>query len=45
MIHMKPEMGPDDDEEKVMKAVEARDPFEKRLKPLSQDKRSEFTFF
>ena len=34
---MKPEMGPDDDEEKVMKIVEQRDPFERRLKPLSND--------
>eukprot|EP00828_Plagiopyla_frontata_P040878 TRINITY_DN5665_c0_g1_i1.p1 TRINITY_DN5665_c0_g1~~TRINITY_DN5665_c0_g1_i1.p1 ORF type:complete len:146 (-),score=22.67 TRINITY_DN5665_c0_g1_i1:162-599(-) len=35
---MKPELGPDDDEEKVMKMVEQRDPFESRLKSLANDK-------
>lgn len=35
---MKPELGDDEDEEKVMKDIETKDPFEPRLKALSQDK-------
>ncbi len=37
-MHMKPELGDDDDEEKVMKDIETKDPFEPRLKALSNDK-------
>lgn len=29
---MRPEFGADDDEEKIMKEVEAKDPFEPKLK-------------
>lgn len=35
LVHMKPELGDEDDEEKVMKAIEQKDPFEARLKPIS----------
>lgn len=39
---MKPENIPEDvDEETVMKRIEAADPFEKRLKPLCDDKSGE----
>ena len=34
---MHPELGADDDEEKIMKEIEAKDPFEPKLKPLSED--------
>jgi hypothetical protein len=39
--HLKPEIpegSADVDEEKLMKDIEAKDPFEERLKPISQDK-------
>ena len=42
LTHTKPELGPDDDEEKVMKDVESKDPFEPRLKVISLDKRNFF---
>ena len=38
LVHFKPEIGPDDDEEKIMKDIEAKDPFDERLKKLSDDK-------
>ena len=34
---MRPEFGADDDEEKEMKKIEDKDPFEPKLKPISLD--------
>lgn len=39
LVHIKPEIGENEEEEKVMKQVEERDPFEPRLKPISSDMR------
>ena len=36
---MKPDVQGDDDEDKILKAIEMNDPFEPRLKPLVLDKR------
>jgi len=35
LVHFKPEPKEDEDEEKMMKDIEARDPFLPRLAPIS----------
>lgn len=37
LVHFKPELGEEEDEEVVMKRIESLDPFEPRLKLLSHD--------
>ena len=37
LAHLEPEAADDDDPEVLKKKIEAADPFEKRLKPISQD--------
>lgn len=37
LVHFKPELQEDEDEEVVMKRIEALDPFEPRLKTLASD--------
>lgn len=37
VVHFKPEIGEDEDEEKVMKNIELNDPFEPRLKSIQLD--------
>jgi len=34
VVHFKPEIGDEEDEEKVMKNIELNDPFESRLKSI-----------
>ena len=36
-MHNRPEFGADDDEEKIMKEIESKDPFEEKLKTLDLD--------
>lgn len=37
VVHFKPELGEEEDEEKVMKAIETNDPFDARLKSIQSD--------
>ena len=40
ITHMEPEVGEDEDPDEAKKKVEAADPFEDRLKPITNDKSS-----
>lgn len=40
VVHFKPDFGPDADEDVEMKKIVAKDPFEPRLKPIRDDKRT-----